>query len=130
MYQRYQPGQKNQHIKHGKPTVGEMQKMQNRQRGCETASKMPVSVPKQSAQNRKEQSIKTDREKGKKSIAQWIPSGVYNAETKKILGMFSAEDLLLVALIILLLDSQEKEDSLLVYLLLYILISDYVTLPI
>ncbi len=130
MYQRYQPGQKNQHIKHGKPTVGEMYKMQNRQRGCENASQTPVFVSKQSTQIRKEQSIKTEREKGKNPISQWIPSAVYNAETKKIFGMFSAEDLLLAALIFLLLDSQEKEDSLLVYLLLYILISDYVTLPI
>ncbi|MEE1013877.1 MAG: hypothetical protein U0L92_06180 [Clostridia bacterium] len=58
-----------------------------------------------------------------------IPTSVYNPETKKVLGMFSAEDLLLAGLIFLLLENEENEDPMLVYALLYILISDYIDLP-
>lgn len=58
-----------------------------------------------------------------------IPTSVYNPETKKVLGMFSAEDLLLAGLIFLLLENEENDDPMLVYALLYILISDYIDLP-
>lgn len=58
-----------------------------------------------------------------------IPTSVYNPETKKVLGMFSAEDLLLAGLIFLLLENEENDDPMLVYALFYILISDYIDLP-
>ena len=58
-----------------------------------------------------------------------IPTALYNPETKKVLGVLSAEDLLLVGLIFLLLENEEMEDPMLLYALLYILISDYIDLP-
>ncbi|MBQ2613804.1 MAG: hypothetical protein IJB80_00525 [Clostridia bacterium] len=62
-------------------------------------------------------------------LAGWIPSSLYNPETKKVLGVLSAEDLLLAGLIFLLLENEEEQDSMLVYALLYILLSDYIDLP-
>ena len=56
-----------------------------------------------------------------KSILNFIPSGIYNRETKKILGLFTAEDLLLTALIIMLADSDDNDDTALLIALVYIL---------
>lgn len=58
-----------------------------------------------------------------------LPPSLYNPRTKKILGFLSAEDLLLAALIFLMLDSGKEEDSIMVYVLLYLLLSDYIDLP-
>lgn len=125
MYRRYQPGQRSQPCKQGKPTVGEMEGMQkqNPYRMQRTPARKPVHQEK--PQPRKE----SGREKAENPILRLLPPAVYNAETKKVLGMFSPEDLLLAALIFLLLDSKEKEDSILIYLLVYVLISDYIDLP-
>lgn len=126
MYRRYQPGARPQPCKQGKPTVGEMERMQKqppyRMQECNRGKKQNdrVEPPLQKEK-------KTDRKEN--PILPLLPPAFYNAETKKVLGMFSAEDLLLVALIFLLLDSKETEDSILVYLLLYVLISDYIDLP-
>lgn len=60
-------------------------------------------------------------------VLRFIPSALYNPDTKKVLGMFSAEDLLLAGLIFLLLENEEKQDDMLIYALLYILISDYLS---
>ena len=68
---------------------------------------------------------KIPEKKSQNPILGWIPSALYNPETKKVLGMFSPEDLLLVGLIFLLLENDEKQDDMLIYALLYILISDY-----
>lgn len=65
----------------------------------------------------------------KNFLSGWIPSSLYNPETKKVLGVLSAEDLLLAGLIFLLLENEEEQDSMLVYALLYILLSDYIDLP-
>lgn len=62
-------------------------------------------------------------------ILGFIPSSIYNPETKKVLGLLSAEDLLLAAMIFLLLENEENDDPMLVYALIYILISDYIDLP-
>lgn len=55
------------------------------------------------------------------SILKFIPPGIYNRETKKILGVLTAEDLLLVALIIMLADSKDNDDTALLIALVYIL---------
>lgn len=65
----------------------------------------------------------------KSSLLGFVPSSLYNPETKKVLGKFSAEDLLLGAMILVLLDSDCNDDSLLVLALIYILLSDYIDLP-
>ena len=58
-----------------------------------------------------------------------LPSSVYNPHSKKIFGIFSAEDLLLVALIFLCAESDEEDNTMMILALLYILVSDYIELP-
>ncbi len=65
----------------------------------------------------------------KNPILGMIPPALYNPETKKVLGVLSAEDLLLAGLIFLLLENEELEDPMILYALLYILISDYIEFP-
>lgn len=64
-------------------------------------------------------------------LTRFIPQSVYNPETGKVLGFMSAEDLLIAALIILIIDSSDEEtdNTMLVYPLIYILISDHIDLP-
>lgn len=62
-------------------------------------------------------------------ISGLIPSALYNPESKKVLGLFSAEDLLLAALIFILMENDENDDPMLIYALLYVLLSDYIDLP-
>lgn len=93
----------------------------DRQDGCRSGQK-PIRGA-ESAQNKK-----TPRN----PVSGFIPPAVYNPETKKVFGIFSAEDLLLAALIIILLDNDDSngsDDSMLIYALIYILISDYIDLP-
>ncbi len=129
MYRRYQPGAGTQPGKQGKPTAGEMEKMQKqpqrqRQVGGGNQQQRQGKAPEPKPQR------KEKRKEGQGNpVLNMIPPALYNRETGKVLGFLSAEDLLIVALIFLLLESKEAEDSLLVYLLLYILISDYIELP-
>lgn len=64
-------------------------------------------------------------------LLKFIPQSVYNPETGKVLGFLSAEDLLIAALILVLIDNRDADDdnSLLIYALVYILISDRINLP-
>lgn len=62
-------------------------------------------------------------------LQKFLPDAVYDRNKKKIFGIFSAEDLLLVALIFLLLEKEEGDNSIMVLALLYILVSDYIDLP-
>lgn len=59
----------------------------------------------------------------------FLPPSIYNHKTKKILGVISAEDLLLIALILLFSENEENNDPLTVIALIYILLSDYIELP-
>jgi len=58
-------------------------------------------------------------------LLSFIPETIYNPETKKIFGVLSADDLLILALIILFLDSDEDGDTLMVLALAFILISEW-----
>lgn len=58
-----------------------------------------------------------------------LPTSVYNPKTKKLFGFFTAEDLLLIALIFLFADNDEDSDPTIIIALIYILISDYIDLP-
>ena len=64
-------------------------------------------------------------------ITKFIPQSVYDPKTGKILGFLSAEDLLILGLIFLLLDSGDEceDNSFLIYALIYILISGHTDLP-
>lgn len=54
-----------------------------------------------------------------------LPKGLYDPKTKKVMGFFTAEDLLLVALIFIFLDSEEEGNPLMALALLYVLLGDY-----
>ena len=58
-------------------------------------------------------------------LLSFIPETIYNPETKKIFGVLSADDLLILALIILFLDSDEEGDNLMVLALAFILVSEW-----
>lgn len=87
-----------------------------------------LSPPKQPHTNQPPPSPKG--EKHKNFLFDLLPPALYNSETKKILGIINAEDLLLVALIFMFLDNDENDNQLIVYALIYILLSDYIDLPI
>ena len=85
-----------------------------------------------SPQGQKQHDAPPPREEGRQKnfLFDLLPPALYNHETKKILGLINAEDLLLIALIFMFLDSDQPDHQLLVYALLYILLSDYIDLPI
>lgn len=55
-----------------------------------------------------------------------IPRHIYNPDTKKILGVLSSEDLLLIALIFLFLESNDDDNPLMVLALVYVLLGEYI----
>lgn len=90
---------------------------------------MPMHEQRCEPHNKEVKKEKKREQTRKNPIFGFVPTSVYNPETKKVLGMFSAEDLLLAGLIFLLLENEENNDPMLVYALLYILLSDYIDLP-
>lgn len=58
-----------------------------------------------------------------KSLFNKIPKSIYNRETGKLLGILTAEDLMLIALILMIADSDDNEDMALLIALVYILIA-------
>ncbi len=64
-------------------------------------------------------------------LTKLIPQSLYNPQTGKVFGVLNTDDLFLVALIILLIDSgdEDEDNSMLIYALIYILISEHLDLP-
>ena len=58
-------------------------------------------------------------------LEKFLPESLYNPESKKLFGLITAEDLLLIALIFILLDSDREDSGLLCLAILYLLISDH-----
>ncbi len=64
-------------------------------------------------------------EKREKNILEkFLPENIYNPKTKKLFGILSPEELLLVALIFLFADSDRDDSNLLCLALLYLLFAD------
>ena len=61
-------------------------------------------------------------------LENFLPKSIYNFETKKIFGILSSEDLLLIALIFLFADSGDEDSNLICLALIYVLLSDYIDL--
>ena len=76
--------------------------------------------------NREKKHYESKKKIKKNFFSKFIPSGFYNFKTKKILGFLSAEDLFLVSLILLLIESGEEEDKNMVYALGFILASEWI----
>lgn len=79
--------------------------------------------------NEIKKSSKVDKSLG--WLFKFIPQSLYNPETGKVFGFMSAEDLLIGALILLIIDSGENDgdNTMLILVLLYLLLSDYIELP-
>ncbi len=58
-----------------------------------------------------------------RSLSKMLPPGIYNPETKKLFGLLTAEDLFLIALILMIADSDDNEDVALLMALVYIFMS-------
>ena len=65
---------------------------------------------------------------GKNPIFGFIPPSVYNPETKKVFGFLKAEDILIGALILMLLENENNDEPMLIYVLLFVLFADYIDL--
>ena len=60
-----------------------------------------------------------------KNPLKFLPKEIYNPHTHKFFGKLSGDDILIIALILMVLDSGCDEDILLVLALLYVLFSDW-----
>ena len=129
MYQRYNPRPNPYPERQGKPPSGEMgQGLRNQNQYQRTRTSVCKNSPKKEMP-KKETPLSPKQKNAKDGILRWLPPALYHRETKKILGIFTAEDLLLIALILLFLENETEEDNNPVYLLVYLLISDYFDLP-
>ncbi|MBQ9757633.1 MAG: hypothetical protein IJW15_04375 [Clostridia bacterium] len=97
----------------------------------------PQSHPENQGQNSGQQTENPKRHnrdahrkngKGGSFFENIIPKGLYDPKTKKVLGFFTAEDLLLVALIFIFMDSEDEGNPLMALALLYVLLGDYLDL--
>ena len=61
-----------------------------------------------------------------KNPLKFLPKEIYNSDTHKFFGKLSGEDILIIGLILMVLDSDCKEDLFLVLALLYVLLSDWI----
>ncbi|MEG1441451.1 MAG: hypothetical protein RSB38_07790 [Oscillospiraceae bacterium] len=87
----------------------------------------PPQEPEKQKEKKQQKQGKKQKEKNNPLLG-LIPTTVYNPETKKVLGFLSTEDLLLIALIFLFMENDENDDPMIIYALIYILISDYIDL--
>lgn len=74
---------------------------------------------------------KLPQKKADHPLMNFIPKSLYNPQTGKVLGIMSADDLLIIALILIMLDGCDdcEDNSMLIYALIYILLSEYIELP-
>lgn len=95
----------------------------------------PSSKPAQGQDNQGNDSCKNNVSHQKKAasftdtLRGFIPPTLYNQKTKKVFGVFKAEDILLAALVLLFLEKEDEDNTLLALALLYILVSEYIDLP-
>lgn len=120
MYRRYQPNNQHQSNHPQSPAPPKQPQMSKNHQNTRT----PVQKTTTSLSNH-QNAIKHNKNN---FLGGLIPPSLYNGETKKVLGFLSAEDLLLVALILLFMDNEDT-DPIIIYALIYILVSEYIDLP-
>lgn len=100
-------------------------------RGRTSAEHRPPHRPENKRSDRRDNRFDKKNSSPVSPLLKFIPQSIYNPDTEKVLGFLSAEDLLIVALILLLIDNRDSDEdnSLLIYALVYILISDRINLP-
>ena len=62
--------------------------------------------------------------KEKNILEKFLPENIYNPKTKKLFGILTSEELLLVALIFIVLSSDKEDSNLMCLALLYLLFAD------
>ncbi len=83
-----------------------------------------------SVQSAQSQSGQKPRQKKQTNFFKgFLPTSIYDPRQKKLFGFFSAEDLLLAALIFLLLEKDDEDNLLMILALSYVLISEYIEIP-
>ena len=91
------------------------------------APKKPPTPEKKEPTNNKPESKKAETTGN--IFSKLIPSSLYNAQTGKVFGVLSTDDLFLISLILLLLDNDDEDNSMLIVALIYILLSEHIDLP-
>lgn len=146
MYRRYEPSGPPKQNCQTPPPFHQQSSVQSGKNPCknESASKSKKSPQGQKHQSQcsgKEQSQNEphrpprphkDAKNGKTHpLTKLIPQSVYNPETGKVFGFLSVDDLLIAALILLLIDNNcdDEDNSMLIWALLYILVSEHLDLP-
>ena len=106
---------------HTPPRTGQNQA--NRQR--QNHSSENHGNPQGQSNYQKESPPKRDKEPKLKNPLKFLPEEIYNPNTHKFFGRISGEDILLIGLILMVLDSGCDDDLILALALFYILLSDY-----
>lgn len=84
------------------------------------------SAPHSATDNKKDCNKDHKKGEGVKNPLKFLPKEIYNPKTHKFFGKLSGEDILIIGLILMILDSGCDEDLLLALALLYILLSDWI----
>lgn len=117
---RYAPERQTTHQNHihqqPMPRVHQSQPEKKPSHHQDTAPKTP---PK-----REEKNSSCCEKREKNILEKFLPENIYNPKTKKLFGLLSPEELLLVALIFLFADSERDDSNLLCLALLYLLFAD------
>ena len=122
---RYQPN--------GQPMPGMQQNQMHQQPAPRVYQNQPErnnaphhsSAPKNTNPPKKEdQKCGCCEKKEKNILEKFLPENIYNPKTKKLFGILTSEELLLVALIFIVLSSDKEDSNLMCLALLYLLFAD------
>lgn len=105
---------------HQNNSVQTHQNQPERKPSSHQGSEPKISTP----PKREEQRCQCCEKREKNILEKFLPENIYNPKTKKLFGLLSPEELLLVALIFLFADSERDDSNLLCLALLYLLFAD------
>lgn len=60
------------------------------------------------------------------SFLKFLPPGIYDPKTHKFFGILSGEDILIIGVILIVMERNDKNDMFLILALFYVLLSDYI----
>ena len=134
MYRRYEPRRSAAPNVNKPPPAVEQSRNPSGNRKPNQSKNVHNNPVKEKADVKEERNVSEQKYTQKKAdhpLMKFIPKSLYNPETGKVLGVMSADDLLIVALILIMLDSGDdcEDNSMLIYALIYILLSEYIELP-
>jgi hypothetical protein len=101
---------------------------QNQQQNNQNSNRKNQNYNYKQAQNFDKSSYEPPKKNRRNFIASLIPESIYNPKTKKVFGILTTEDLLLISLILMFLEDEDNEDQTVVYALIFVLVSDWIDL--